>query len=192
MNLTGGAMLGRVVCLALLPAGPAHATPGTGANRVGVLAASVARLLVDRAGPRVGVARGVSECDERLAQAHVATRHEPRTVVADLGEQGRGTDASLAEQGRDDFTVGVCVDGVLDGSAERRDLRDQRPQDGNERTYALALGLGLELAGGAARRGAARRCSSSSAPVRRPQDACRAMNAARRFSPSALADCGVG
>jgi len=64
-------MLGRVVRLALLPAGPAHATPGTGedANRVGVLAASVARLLV---GPRVGVARGVSECDERLAQALVA------------------------------------------------------------------------------------------------------------------------
>jgi hypothetical protein len=40
----------------------------------------------------------------------------------------------------------VRVDRVLDGSAERRDLRDQRPQDGDERTYAL----GLELAGGAA------------------------------------------
>jgi hypothetical protein len=35
----------------------------------------------------------------------VITRHEP--VVADLGEQGRGTDASLAEQQRDDFTVGL-------------------------------------------------------------------------------------
>jgi hypothetical protein len=40
----------------------------------------------------------------------------------------------------------VCVDGVLDGSAERRELRAQRPQDGDERTYALAL----ELADGAA------------------------------------------
>ena len=127
--------------------------------------------------------------------SEVITRHEPRTVVADLGEQGRGTDASLAEQRRDDFTVGVCVDGVLDGSAERRDLRDQRPQDGDERTHALALGLGLELAGGAARaalRGRREDARGSSATVRRPRYACRAMNAARRFSPGALADCGVG
>ena len=92
------------------------------------------RLLVDRAGPRVGVARGGSECDERLAQAHgagpakrdrarlpelaghrrgaalgseVITRHEPRTVGDELGEQGRGTAASLAEQRRDDLTAGV-------------------------------------------------------------------------------------
>src|SRR5262249_50855799 len=131
--------------LALLPAGPEHATPGTGedSNRVGILAASVARLLVDRAGPQVGVARGVSECDERLAQVHVAgpakrdrallpglaghrrgaapgieviTRHEPRTVVADLREQGRGTDAFLAERRRD----------VLPSGGRRRRARRQR------------------------------------------------------------------
>jgi hypothetical protein len=36
---------------------------------------------------------------------------------------------------------------VLDGSAERRELRDERPQDGDERTRP---GLGLELVGGAA------------------------------------------
>ena len=50
------------------------------------------------------------------------------------------------------WSSGVYVDGVLDGSPEGRDLRAQRPQDGDEHTYALALGLGLELAGGAAQR----------------------------------------
>ena len=97
---------------------------------------NVTALLPGLAGHRRGTALGIE----------VITKHEPRTVVADLGEQGRGTDATLAEQRRDDSPVGVCVD----GSAERRDLRDQRLHDGDERTYALALGLGLELAGGAA------------------------------------------
>src|SRR5882672_10301708 len=41
------------------------------------------------------------------------------------------------------------VDRVLDGRSERRDLSDERSQDGDERANTLALGIGLELTGDA-------------------------------------------
>ncbi len=79
------------------------------------------------------------------AASEVSPRHEPRAARGEQGSSPCGT-------APDDVVVGVYVDGVLDGSPEGRDLRAQRPQDGDEHTSARALGLGRELAGGAAQR----------------------------------------
>src|SRR5262249_44738148 len=62
-----------------------------------------------------------------------------------------GAHATAAEQGRDDLAVGVRLNGVLDGGGERRNLCHKRPQDSDEGMNAIALGVGLELAGDAAR-----------------------------------------
>jgi hypothetical protein len=71
---------------------------------------------------------------------------------------------NLTEQRRDDLAVGVSVDCVFDGGGERCDLRDEGPQHGDERTNALALGLGLELAGDAGWRTAQPREEFGGAP----------------------------
>src|SRR5579884_1559630 len=167
-------MLRGVVGDALLAAMPNHATPGSGedANRVGVLAATCAGSLVDRLGPRRSVSRCVCDGRERSAQAHVAGpperdsamfarfaghgrdaalggqmigRDEATAIVAELGEELRGADAPGAEDRRNDLAVWVGLDRVLDGGGQRRDLRDEWPQHGDERSNALTFGVGFEV-----------------------------------------------
>lgn len=128
-----------------------------------MLMAAITRALVDASRPWIGVAGGVCERGEGLAQVHVAGpaerdcavlaglarhgrcsalggevvgRHEAAAIVAELGEQLRGADPPAAKQRGDDLAIRMRVDRVLDGGAERRELRNERSQDGNERAYS--------------------------------------------------------
>jgi hypothetical protein len=111
------------------------------------------------AGHRRGAALGSEDHPTRTAHGRRRSRRA-----------GRGTDASLVEQRRDDLPSG-CASAACSTAAT------------SARTHSASSSR-------AALPGAARRRSSSSATVRRPQYACRAMNAARRFSPTALATAG--
>ena len=147
------AVAGRVIRDAVLPTAPHDPAPATadGADRAGVVVPAGEGGGVQVLRPRVMVAAGVRERDERLAQALVARPAEAGclafarldrdgglagvagegvaggvapTAVADLRQQFRGCDHAvwLLEQREEDRTVGVLADGGRDLPLELLDL----------------------------------------------------------------------
>jgi hypothetical protein len=214
-----GAMLSRIVGRALLPARPDQTAPGAGedADGVGMLVPAIACALIDASRPRVGVTRGVGERGEGLAQEHVAgPAKRDRAVLAGLAGHGRGTalgrkmvgghkaspvvaelDEYCAAQMRPLRNSGVtifpsacasttCSTAVLSVASRATSGRSTATSARTHSPLVSASSSPMTLLG------ADRRRSTSSAAVRRPQYACRAMNAPMRFSPRPAADCGVG
>src|SRR5262245_49177046 len=131
-----GAMPGRVVGHAVLPAMPDHEEPGAGqdADRVRVVVAASDGSAVKVGGPGVGTAGVAGEVADGVAELLVGSpaeadgavltrlasagrdageagqglrRREAGTAVADLGQQARGADAAGAGQAGEDVAVGV-------------------------------------------------------------------------------------
>jgi len=120
-------MLRRVVRHAFLPAGPAHAAPGTpeDTNRVRVLEAAISCSLVDRGRPRHGVARGVGKRAEAWRKRMLrAQRNVTARCLPDSRRDGR---AELPVQpARDARVQRAQPDHLRAGRPRRRFARRSR------------------------------------------------------------------
>ena len=173
---SGSSMLSSVVGPSILPSAPEDANPSTGkdARCVGMIGAAGAGALVDVGSPSRLVTGVIGEGGDRESQAFVAGPSgghaarlsrlvsdrgdtgfsgevlfglESSAIVAELGEDLSGIDASGSGEGHESLAVGQCGDGMLEQGGEVLQLIDERLQHSDQRAYELALGFGLGIAG---------------------------------------------
>ena len=175
------AVAGRIVWRAILPAAPEHTDPcpREDADGMRMITPSDPGAFIDGGGPGRFVAGVIREDGDGFSEALVARptkgdasvlarlvghrddarfrsqalcRGEAPAVIADLGEDLRRIELAGAGEGREDRSIHVCGDGVLDRSSQPLDLRDEGLEHTHQRTNELAIGLHLGLTHEAHRR----------------------------------------
>lgn len=172
----GHAVQDRIVWPSVLPGAPENTQPGAAedADCVGMPTSSAACAGVDSRGPSAGVAGVVRKAGQRGAQASVAgpSERDPAGLAGLSGDRGKagiggkliggqiagailaqlsqnltGAELTCPREAHEDLTILAGRSIVADACGQVENAGDERPENGNQGTNHLALGLGFDGTG---------------------------------------------